>query len=131
MNDPINAPVTHHEWSSGGAFLRQWLGLLGAPVAWFAQFQASYSIVTDVCHSRSTLALHLLSLGALLLTVGALLLAMRTRRTARQLPRGEFTGGPVGRSWLMGTVGMLIGIFFIFVIVAQWIATMMIDPCWH
>ena len=127
----MNAPVTHHAWSSGRALLRQWLGLLGAPVVWLAQFQASYSIVPGICHSRSTLALHLLSAAAIVLSAGAVALAHNTWRSARDLPRGDMTGGPVGRSWLMGVVGMLLGVFVMLVIIAQWIAAVLIDPCWH
>jgi hypothetical protein len=124
-----DAPVTHTAWNSPGAILREWTGLLGAPLVWFLQFEASYGLVERACASRSMWPLHLLSLAALAGTIGALLLAHRTRRTAADLPQGELTGGPRGRAWLLGTTGMLIGGFFILLILAQWIPTLLIDPC--
>lgn len=125
-----DAPVTHAAWSGGRALVRQWAGLLGAPLIWFVQFEASYALVRGACHGGSKLPLHLLSLAALLLTASVLRLGLATRRSVTTLPRGELTGGPEGRSWMMGTVGVMVSAFIMLVIVAQWFAAVFIDPCW-
>jgi hypothetical protein len=124
-----SAPPTRTAWTGPAALLRQWAGLLGAPLIWFIQFEASYSLVPHVCRSTSLIPLHLLSAAALAGTIIMLLFAWQTRQSARELPRGEQTGGPVGRSWLMGITGILVSGFFCLLILAQWIPAIIIDPC--
>jgi hypothetical protein len=44
-----------------------WIGLLGAPLAWFASQQPSYAPVPCACHGGPQIAISLTNLVALLL----------------------------------------------------------------
>ena len=49
-----DAPATRSPWSSPGALVRQWAGVLLAPMTWFIQFEASYGLVPSTCARVST-----------------------------------------------------------------------------
>lgn len=120
---------THTAYSSPAALRAQGAGALGAPIIWLIQFQLNYALVPHLCASGTTTPLHLVFVLALLLVGGTGFLAWRTWHQAGMAwPVGR-KGGPVGRSRLVGVVGLMMSGLFFLVILAQWIPTFILDPC--
>ena len=124
-----DAPHATAAWSAPGAMLRQLTGVLGGPVIWLTQFELNYAFVGPACAAGSRLRLHLVSLASVLLVLGCGALAWRGFVSAGRAWPDDAPGGPVGRSRLLGGVGLFSGALFLLVILAQWAATIMIDPC--
>lgn len=104
------------------------LGLLLAPVAWGAQQETLYTMVSWACQSGHFVVMHLVSLAAVLVALAGALVAWRNwDRLGRTEPGGE--GGAAGRSRFLAASGVVSSLFFALVIVAQWIATFVLHPC--
>lgn len=103
-----------------------WAGVLVGPMAALLQLQVNYALVLWSCSHRSTWPLHLVSVIALLATIVAGLLPYRIRQRLRADEDGL---GPAARTKLMAVVGMLISILSSLVIIAQWMAVFIYDPC--
>src|SRR3954467_11241114 len=98
-----------------GEVLALWVGLLGGPVAWAAQFQWVYALAPWACEGGPMAALHLIAACCLAASAGAGLLAYRNWQTVGGWPEG--TGAePAGRVRLMGVVGMMTASLFSLVI---------------
>ncbi|MFL5403448.1 MAG: hypothetical protein ACJ8BF_11595, partial [Gemmatimonadales bacterium] len=80
------------------------------------------------CSSRSEVPVHLTHLVCLLLTLFGLLTAWRSWKTTGATWPGE-QGDPLARSRFMAGTGLLVSAMFTLVIVAQWIPSLMLDPC--
>jgi hypothetical protein len=66
--------------------------------------------------------------GSLLLVIGGGLIARREwRRSGATWGNGE--AGPIGRTRFLAGMGMLAGLLFALVIIAQWIPSFILDPC--
>ena len=120
---------TNTAYSGPRALLRQGAATLGGPLVWLAQFELNYALVPRMCAAGTTLPLHLVFVGSLLLVAGAGLLAWRTWRTAGAEWPGSAEGGPVGRSRLLGALGLMTSALVFLVILAQWIPAFLVDPC--
>jgi hypothetical protein len=120
---------TNTPYSGPRALLGQGAAVLGGPLVWLAQFQLNYALVPRMCAAGTALPLHLVFVVALLLVAGAGLLAWRTWRTAGAGWPSSDEGGPVGRSRLLGALGLMTSTLFSLVILAQWIPTFIVDPC--
>ncbi len=103
-----------------------WAGVLVGPLAALMQLEVNYALVLWACSHRSTWPLHLVSILALLLTIAAGLLPLRLWQ---RLAVAEDGPGPQGRAKLMAVVGLLISIMMSLVIIAQWLAVFIHDPC--
>ena len=103
-----------------------WAGVLVGPMAALIQLQVNYALVLWSCSHRSTWPLHLVSILALLATIVAVLLPYRIWQRVRIDEDGM---GPPARAKLMAVVGILISILSSLLIIAQWIAVFIYDPC--
>jgi hypothetical protein len=103
-----------------------WAGLLVGPMAGLIQLQVNYALVLWSCSHRALWPLHLVSVLALLATLVAGLMAYRVWQRVSVKEDGP---GPIARSRLMSLVGVLISILMSLVIIAQWLAVFVYDPC--
>lgn len=103
------------------------LTILTPPVAWFTALSASYVIVPWACGSAvGAAALHLVSIVTLLAAAGAGVLAW----TAGPGAGGEWPGGsPAERNGFLALLGMFSGALFALIILVQWMAVLILDPC--
>ena len=125
----------HGTESRRDAYFREPRGILSlgfaifaGPVAWSVVLTAGYSLVAVSCDAETTLPLHLLTAVMLLVSVAGVVVARREwRRAGRGWP-GE--GGDVlSRSRFAAVLGLLSSGLFALVIVAQWLAVLLLDPC--
>jgi hypothetical protein len=105
-----------------------WVGLLLAPTAFLIGLEAAYAFVPTACSSRTELPVHLVHLACLLLTLYGLLTAWRSWKATGATWPGE-AGDPPARSRFMAGTGLLMSAMFVLVIVAQWIPSLILDPC--
>jgi hypothetical protein len=105
-----------------------WLGLLIAPLVFLLHLQVNYSLVTQLCQSSHKIAIHLVTLAAVLVAAAGGFIAWRNwQETGRKLP-GE-GGGIIEPGRLMAAVGVFISLLFIVILVAQLIPQFIFDPC--
>lgn len=104
-------------------------GLLGGPVAWLIGFQIAYSLVPWVCSHGHRWLLHLTYGLCFLLALGAGLLSWRLFRRAGPQPLEETEPGIPPRQRFLALLGMMTGVLFALVILAQDLAVLVIDPC--
>jgi hypothetical protein len=106
----------------------QMLGITLAPLITLAGLQLAYQYVPHDCRTRSSLLGHLIHGSALLLCLtGALIAWNEWQRQGGGWPGEE--GGPLGRSRLLGAVGVLISLLSALVVAAQWMPTFFLSPC--
>ncbi len=107
---------------------RLFFGLLGGPIVWAAQLQASDTLGTMACGDRLRIAMHLVSLFALVVVAAAAWTAWRAwRALGEQWP--EDTGGPPGRARFMAATGTLTSAGFFLVILAQAFPSFVFPVC--
>jgi hypothetical protein len=105
-----------------------WAGLLLPPVAFLANLEIAYALVPAACASRDPLPLHLVNAVWLVVAIVGGLIAWRTwDAVGRRWPDGE--DAPVGRSRFLAGIAVLLSGLCVLVIVAQWIAVFLLDPC--
>jgi hypothetical protein len=105
-----------------------WLGVLAGPVLVLAQQTMVYVLVPDACARQSSVFVHLTHLAALLLIGGGLLLCRREwSRVGRGQP--DERPGPEHRARFMAFGGMMWNVFFMLLVLAQWLATALLSPC--
>jgi hypothetical protein len=105
-----------------------WGGLLLPPAAFLANLEIAYALVPVACAARGTLLLHLVNAASLAVAVAGGLIAWRSwNMVGRLWPDGE--AGPIGRSRFLAAVGVSLAVLCVLVIVAQWLAVFLLDPC--
>jgi hypothetical protein len=98
------------------------------PLAVLANIEIGYALVSAACASRNTLPLHLVNTVWLVVAIGGGLIAWRSwEAVGREWPDGE--AAPLGRSRLLAGVAVLLSGICVLIIVAQWIAVFLLDPC--
>ena len=119
---------TTREFKEGAGPGLLWAGVLTGPLAALVQLQTNYALVLWACGAGQTWALHLVALAALLLAAGAGALSLRNwRKTGGGWDDGG--AGVAARSRFMSVVGMFVSVISALVIIAQWIAVFVYDPC--
>jgi hypothetical protein len=115
-------------FDSGRSIALQWLGLLVPPTAWLLNLEAGYSLSHAACHGSGMLPLHLSSIAALLFAaVGGAISLVMWRRSGSDWPRDAVGGMERGR--LLATLGLGGAVFFIVLILTQWIPAFIFQPC--
>ena len=109
--------------------LRLWAGLLAGPVAWLVQFEAVYAVTPLVCAGGDLLPLHLIMLVGLIVALGGCALSWSDWRTAGRGWPSDADEGKFARARFMSVLGLLTGSLFSLLIVAQWLAVLLLDPC--
>ena len=105
-----------------------WTGLLLAPAAFLLNLEVAYALVPTACSTRTRLLVHIVHLVCLLLAAAGALTAWRSWKSTGETWPGE-AGGPLSRSRFMAGVGLLLSLFIVLVIVAQWIPSFVLSPC--
>ena len=119
---------TEKYFSHTEGLLALWFGVLAGPIAWLVQMETNYILAQLVCSRASEVALHLISLSALLLAAAGGFTAWRLwQRSGREWP-GE-SGGILPRSRFMAVLGLLMSSQFFLVILAQEIPSLFFKPC--
>lgn len=133
LQPPVPPPadpqaVAHFEQTRGKLAL--WCGVLAAPIAWGVQLQLNYSLLRFACWYHWLLYLH--HVTTLLLLGVAVWGTWLAHREWKRIGAGEPDDAedPVpGRSRFMAVLGLLTGVLFCLLIVAQWIPALFFDPC--
>jgi hypothetical protein len=105
-----------------------WTGVLLPPVAFLLNLELAYALVPVACGARTVVLVHVVHLVSLALAVFAGVVAWRTwQKSGATWPEGE--GGRLSRTQFMAGLGILMGLMFAVVILAQWIPSFILDPC--
>lgn len=124
-------PTVHEAWPPGRTHPRIWAlwgGILIGPIAFLLHLQTNYMLVPAVCmRDGSRLLLHLPAVAMLALTVLGAWIAFGNRR--RHGEGAEDESGPTARARFMSMVGVFTSVFFVVVMLAQWLPIFFIDPC--
>jgi hypothetical protein len=105
-----------------------WAGLLLAPAAFLLNLEVAYALVPTACSTGTRLLMHVVHLVCLFLAAAGALTAWRSwKSTGETWPGGA--GGRLSRSRFMAGVGLLLSLFIVMVIVAQWIPSFVLSPC--
>jgi uncharacterized membrane protein HdeD (DUF308 family) len=107
--------------------LALWFGLLGGPIAGFANVLVGYPAVGRACISNSSVVLHVLTVIFLAVAVVAGVTSWRLRERVGDWP--PTAGGVLPRSRFMATVGVLTAGIAAFGIILQWIPIFFIGAC--
>jgi hypothetical protein len=105
-----------------------WAALMGIPILFLTHLQVQYMLVLWACASKKMYVLHLVSAAFLLAILGCGAVAWAEHQKLRGI-ESENADPPVGRSRLVTYVGMLNCILFSLGVIAQAIATFIMDPC--
>lgn len=113
----------------GRSNLRLWAGLLAGPVAWLVQLQAVYALAQQVCLGLGAWTLHAATLACLLPALGGCGLAWSGWGAAGRHWPSDADEGKLARVRFLSVLGLLTGALFSLLILAQWIAVWLLDPC--
>ena len=104
--------------------LALWLGILGPPALWLAQFQMLYALVLPVCVNRDAVVLTMISMmfGVAIIICG--LVGWNGRK-----PAADFPARIKPARHFMATLALMSMSLFVVVLIAQTIATAMQSPC--
>jgi hypothetical protein len=125
----IQTSLDEHSWfSCGQGVTLLWLGLLAGPTAWALDLLVSYAAVKWTCSSQHTAALHLITVGALLITAGG---AAASWTAFQRTPEPSHEDGPrpVDRGKFMAMLGLLVSAMFALAMIANAVPRMLLDAC--
>jgi hypothetical protein len=106
-----------------------WTSMLLGPIAWFLNFQIIYGFAAIACKTGKLRMF--VSCGiTLAIVLGGVILSIWLVMVSRKRQPDELTDQLQNRAHFMAVVGLLANLMFMLVIIAQTIASMMIDPCW-
>ena len=134
FSNPADGSPTGPESASPFArwrgLLRLSLGMLLGPVVALANQQLTYSANMWACGHGLQAAIHVVPILCLIVTAGAAIVAYRDWRAVGGGLEDEAATVST-RTRFMALSGILISIFSSLVIVAQWAAVFVFDPCMH
>ena len=117
-----------------GSGRAQWYGIVVPALAMLVNVGLGYALVPWSCAGKSHWALHATALVLVLTAAsGALVGAGQWREgggEASNASAGDDLRDEHARARFMGALGMASGVLFSVAIVAQWLATVFIAPCW-
>jgi hypothetical protein len=104
-----------------------WAGLALGPTAWAISTQANYALAAWVCAHRLQVV-PLLAAGLALVSCGGALLSWRAWRHAGG-PQQQALGSGGGPHHFVAGLGVLAGLLFALIILAQGAAGLLLDGC--
>jgi hypothetical protein len=104
-----------------------WAALAAGPLAWFADQQISYRLTIWVCNGGPSIVLHLVNLLALVVAACGIVIALR--RWPKFAGASGESDRPASHAHFLVLLGLMLSAFFLLPIVAQTIATFILDPC--
>jgi hypothetical protein len=108
--------------------LALWIGILAGPIVWLLSLEANFALVPWACVFQAKLALHIVSIVALILAASAGVLAWRQwKNLGKEWPGSG--GGALPRSRVMAVGGVLMSAMFFLVILAQAMPTVLLSAC--
>lgn len=126
VRDPEPDAFRHFEEPKGMAQL--WYGLLAGVVAWKLQLMVIYALVPFACWNGLYWLIHVATVATIALSLsGAWVGLVNWRRVGRSGDTAQ--GGVLGRSRFMALSGLVLGLFFAFIILGQWLPNLMLGPC--
>lgn len=106
----------------------QWFGLIAPPAAWLLNLEAGYSLAHAACHGSGMLPLHAATVAALVLAaLGGIASMVTWRHAGSDWPADAV--GPAERAKLFATLGLGGTVFFLMLILSQWIPAFIFNPC--
>jgi hypothetical protein len=114
--------------AEGRELLLLWTGMLAGPLAWLAQLEASYLLVSRICERGRGWLLYLVSVAALLMVGAGAMAAWRARRLVAS-PAARATPPTAERRRFMVAVGLALSALFALAIVASLVPTAVLSPC--
>lgn len=112
----------------GDGLARLWFGILGPPVIWAIRLGTSYILVPYACWWDLVPLLHLVTATALVGTAFVGTVAWRGWRAVEKGRQVEL-GGRITRIRFMVLVGMFSSALFFIVMLAEGLATLVLNPC--
>lgn len=107
-----------------------WFGLLAGPVVWGLHLGISHFMVDWVCAGSARGGwFHGVTLIAVAVSVAGAIRAWHSHQRLGTETPDDSAGDVHDRSRFMTTGGMALSVFFTMVIVAQWLPTLLLDPC--
>ena len=105
-----------------------WAGVLTPPLAALVLLEVAYLLVPYGCRTGREWPLHVSALAAVLIAAAGSALAWRNwEAVGRTWPDTE--GGATPRSRYLAAFGVLSGLLFALVIVAEWVPMLILEPC--
>jgi hypothetical protein len=122
VSDTLLGPDQGHR-----TFIRRFDAAFGGPVWWAMHFAGMYWWVPRACTLGAMWPFHLWTVLMFGLTMRALLSGVQVARAAA----ADDGGGPkASRDIFIGWTGGAFAAFFGVVILAEWVPSLTIDPCW-
>ncbi|ABE49714.1 hypothetical protein [Methylobacillus flagellatus] len=135
MRDPIK--IAEHNPSFALTLL--WLCILAGPVSWSMQLAVAYPILDWTCRQEQLIPVHAATLLAFLLSVTSAYLSWHNLKLHKTLARinenpqshkrGSESESEMPPRQFMALAGFMLSLFFLLVIVIQWLPVLMLDPC--
>lgn len=108
--------------------MRIWLALIVAPALALACQSAMYALVTPACSIQTRVAIHAVAAVSLLLCVVFALMARAAGAPVR-FGADEDSGEPPATRHFLGVVATAASALSALVVLAMWVATWILSPC--
>jgi hypothetical protein len=106
-----------------------WTSMLLGPIAWFLNFQIIYGFAAVACKTGKHRMFISCGITLAIVFVGVVL-SVRLLMVSREKELDPLEDRLPNRPHFMAAVGLLSNLMFMLVIIAQIIASIMVDPCW-
>ena len=110
------------------AKISSWLALLGSPPLALINLTITYALTTPACEEQSTVFLHSISIGSLLVSLLFTFMAWQGWQKYHNAAPEFEDDEAVQRSFLPA-VSAMTGLFSTLVIAAQWLPQWILSPC--
>lgn len=123
---PVNEP--RDEPRDEPAPVLQWIGVFLPAAAFFGHLQINYLVVPWACVTRQGVWVHITGIASVVVAVLGTVAARRAWVRAGDADPGQ-GHGPMPRTRFLGAVGVGMGATFVLVLLAQTVATFVIETC--
>lgn len=135
MRDPIK--IAEHNPSFALALL--WVCILAGPVSWSLQLSVAYPILDWSCREEQLIPVHAATIAAFLFSAASAYLSWHNLQLHKTLARinenpqshkrGSESESEMPPRQFMALAGFMLSLFFLLVIVIQWLPVLVLDPC--
>jgi hypothetical protein len=110
--------------------LALWVGVLGIPALWGLQMTVTYAMPPMLCRMGTKWPAHLVTIACIGLAVVGAVLSYRDWQSTGGGSPDQTDGGPLARRRFLGALGLVSGVLYILVMIAQGMSAFYFDPCW-
>lgn len=135
MRDPIK--MAEHDPAFALALL--WLCILAGPLSWSMQLAVAYPLLDWSCRAEHLLPVHLATAIAFVFSAVSAYLSWHNLKLHRTLERinenpnsqkrGSESESEMPPRQFMALAGLMLSLFFLLVIVIQWLPVLLLDAC--